>query len=231
MKDKGDDRMDQVCRKIFEKNFPFWEHLNENQKAILCQNTVINRYKKGEIIQHGGENCVGVLLVKSGSIRTYMVSEDGRDITLYRLFKDDICILSASCVINAITFDVFVDAEEDCEVVQIKSCAFKRITEENIYVENYAYKLITTRFSDVMWAFQQILFMSFDRRLAIFLVDELAKTGGNEVKMTHEQIAKYMGSAREVVTRMLKYFANEELVELSRGTIKVLDKKRLRQLT
>ncbi len=78
-----------------------------------------------------------------------------------------------------------------------------------------------------MWAMQQILFMSFDKRLAIFLIDELAKTGGDTVRLTHEQIAKYMGSAREVVTRMLKYFANEGIVTLSRGAVTVTDREKL----
>ena len=87
------------------------------------------------------------------------------------------------------------------------------------------------RFSDVMWVMQQILFMSMDKRLAIFLLDEISKTGGDTVHLTHEQIAKYMGSAREVVTRMLKYFSSEGIVELSRGGIKIVDIKRLRSLS
>lgn len=90
--------------------------------------------------------------------------------------------------------------------------------------------MATTRFSDVMWAMQQILFMGVDKRLAIFLWDETAKTGSNSIKMTHEQIARYMGSAREVVSRMLKYFAGEGIVALSRGEIRVMDKEKLSKL-
>ncbi|MEG1868671.1 MAG: helix-turn-helix domain-containing protein, partial [Clostridiales bacterium] len=91
-------------------------------------------------------------------------------------------------------------------------------------------KLATTRFSQVMWAMQQILFMTMDKRLAIFLNDELLKTKGDTIKLTHEQIAKYMGSAREVVSRMLKYFAQEGMVELSRGGIKIIDHEKLKKL-
>ena len=101
---------------------------------------------------------------------------------------------------------------------------------ENVYLENFTYRLTTERFSDVMWAMQQILFMSFDKRLAIFLIDEAVKTGSDEIKMTHEQIARLMGSAREVVSRMLKYFSLEGLVELSRGGVKILDRSKLREL-
>ena len=82
-----------------------------------------------------------------------------------------------------------------------------------------------------MWVLQQVLFMSMDKRLAIFLLDEISKNHSDTVSLTHEQIAKYMASAREVVSRMLKYFATEGIVEVSRGGIKVLDKKRLRAMS
>ena len=188
-------------------------------------------YKKGETLHSGGDKCLGVLLVKKGQLRVYMMSEDGRDITLYRLFEGDVCILSASCILDEITFDVFIDADEDCELLSICSQTFRRIAEQNIYVEAYIYKLATMRFSDVMWAMQQILFMGIDKRLAIFLIDESSKNHSDKINLTHEQIARYMGTAREVVSRMLKYFSSEGIVELYRGGINIIDKKRLRALT
>lgn len=215
---------------IFAARLSFWEHLSNSEKAMLCNGTTVQTYSKGEVIHSGGNDCIGVLLIQSGQLRTYMLSEDGRDITLFRQYANDVCILSASCVLQAITFDVFIEAEEDTSVLLISSAAFRSLTESCIYVQNFANELAADRFSEVMWAMQQILFMSFDRRLAIFLTDELAKTGGNEILLTHEQIAKYMGSAREVVSRMLKYFSGEGLVKLSRGSIIVLDKPRLLKL-
>lgn len=212
------------------KQCAFWEHLDEKQKRQLCDNTVSAHYAKGAVVHSGNADCIGVLLVKQGQLRTYMLSEEGRDVTLYRLFSGDICILSASCVLDAITFDVFIDAEEDTDVLLISSAVFHQIAEENIYVKCFGYELATTRFSDVMWAMQQILFMGVDKRLAIFLWDEAAKTGSNSIKMTHEQIARYMGSAREVVSRMLKYFAGEGIVALSRGEIRIMDKEKLNKL-
>lgn len=220
----------QECSKLFEKSFPFWKHLTENEKMLLCENTSTATYKKGSNVHNGSDDCIGILLVKSGQLRTYLLSEDGRDITLYRLFKGDVCILSASCIIESITFDVFIDAEEDTDVLLVNSALFHQLADDNIYVKNFGYQLATTRFSDVMWAMQQILFMSADRRLAIFLLDELAKNGSDELKLTHEQIAKYMGSAREVVSRMLKYFSEEGIVKLSRGCLKIIDKNKLRKL-
>ena len=96
----------------------------------------------------------------------------------------------------------------------------------------FALETALSRFSDVMWVMQQILFMSMDKRLAIFLLDETSQNGTDTVKLTHDQIAKYMGSAREVISRMLKYFTSEGLISASRSDgIKILDKKRLRSLT
>ena len=135
-------------------------------------------------------------------------------------------------MLDAITFDVFVDAEEDSECVVIGGCAYEELSRRLDSVKIFTLELALSRFSDVMWVMQQILFMSMDKRLAIFLLDESAKTGSDAVKLTHEQIAKYMGSAREVVSRMLKYFASEGMIISSRSEgIKILDKQRLRKLT
>lgn len=215
---------------LFIKNLSFWEHLTDKQKSVICENTVPVTYKKGEIIHSGNANCIGILFIKKGQLRTYMLSEDGREITLYRLFSNDVCILSASCVLEAITFDVLIDAEEDTDVLLINSAVFRQLAEENIYMKCFAYQTTTSRFSDVMWAMQQILFMGADKRLAIFLLDESSKNESNDINLTHEQIAKYMGSAREVVSRMLKYFEEEGIVSLRRGGLSIIDKKRLQAL-
>lgn len=215
---------------LIESIFTFWNKLTNPQKALLLGNAVPVNYHQGENIHRGENDCVGLLLIKSGELRTYILSEDGRDITLYRLGPGDVCLLSASCILENITFDVHIDAEKDSEVILINSAVFQQICNENIYAENFSYKSTIERFSDVMWAMQQILFMSFDKRLTTFLLDEISRTGSNTIVMTHEQIAKYIGSAREVVSRMLKYFEKEGFVHLSRGKIEVIDKVKLREI-
>lgn len=210
--------------------FPFWQELTAQQQAALCRGTRPVHYAKGARVHSPTESCVGILLLRSGQLRSYLLSEDGRDVTLYRLFRGEVCILSASCVLDEVNFDVYIDAEEDTEALCIGAGAFRSLMQQNVHVRCYAYQMVAERFSDSMWTMQQILFMSADRRLAIFLTDELAKTGGSELRMTHDQIARYMGTAREVVSRMLKYFAQEGLVALSRGGLTVLDKPRLQAL-
>ena len=210
--------------------FPFWDKLTGEEQKTICRNAASAEYPKGAFIHRASEDCVGVLLVKEGQLRVYMQSEDGRDITLFRIDEGEACVLSASCFMQEITFEILIDAEKDSEVLVIPTAVIRRLSQENIYVENFIYKQAAERFSDVMWTMQQILFMSFDKRLAVFLVDEAAKTGEDTLTMTHDQIARYTGSAREVVSRMLKYFEKENLVELARGRVKLANKKKLQEL-
>ena len=210
--------------------FPFWEQLTPEEQTKLCRFTRPVHYNKGTRVHSPLESCVGILLLRTGQLRAYLLSEDGRDVTLYRLFAGEVCILSASCVMDSVNIDLYIDAEEDTDAYCISAGIFRQLMQENVYVRCYAYQLTAERFSDTMWTMQQVLFMSADRRLAIFLTDELAKTGGDEVRMTHDQMAKYMGSAREVVSRMLKYFAQEGWVHLYRGGVQILDKKKLQAL-
>ncbi len=222
---------DDLQTSLFSQYFSFWPHLTLEQKSYMASRASLLCYRKGTNIHSGENECVGLMLVKSGELRVYMLSEEGREITLYRLREGDVCVLSASCVLSTITFDVHVDAEQDSEVLLVHASAFQELSRQNVYVEKFSYQLATERFSDVMWTMQQVLFMSFDKRLAIFLWDEINKTEEDTIHLTHEQIAKYVGTAREVVTRMLKYFSEEGIVSLSRGGITVLDKKKLRSLT
>lgn len=222
--------MENIFNKEYAKIFPFWENLNTKDKDFLCGNSSEITYKKGTNI-HNGDECTGVIIVKSGCLRLYILSDQGKEITLYRLNEGDICTLSASCVIKSITFDVFVDAEEDSNCFIISGSAFSKVSEENSTVKIFALESAVQRFSDVMWVMQQILFMSMDKRLAIFLLDESSKTKSDLITLTHEQIAKYMGSAREVVSRMLKYFKEEGFVEVSRKGVKIINKDALRRLT
>lgn len=214
----------------FEKVFPFYKDLSGEDKDFINDRAVLRRFKKGENL-HNNTECTGVILIKSGVLRVYILSDEGKEVTLYRLHSGEVCMLSASCVLNSISFDVFVDAETDCECYILSGCAFSTLCDLYPSVKIYALETALSRFSDVMWIFEQVLFMSFDKRLAIFLLDEINLQQTENINLTHEQIAKHLGSAREVVSRMLKYFAVEGIVEVSRKGIRVLDKAKLRNLT
>jgi CRP/FNR family transcriptional regulator, anaerobic regulatory protein len=209
---------------------PFWDSLSGEDAALLSGHVRTMAFAPGENVHSGSNDCVGVLLIQTGELRAYILSDEGKEITLFRLTDGEVCVLSASCLLQSITFDLFIDAVSETRLCLIDTQAFSAVMARNVYVENFALRITTERFSDVMWAMEQILFMSFDRRLAIFLLDETSKTGVDNLTMTHEQIARYVGSAREVVSRMLKYFAKEGMVAVHRGGVEILDKQKLRKL-
>lgn len=223
--------MAEIKEEFLKKAFPFWDKLNGQQREKLISGAVRKNYAKGDFVHSASEKCLGLIMVEQGMLRVFISSEEGRDITLYRLEEGDACTLSASCFMSEITFEVMIDAQEDTQILLLNPRVFNQVAAENIYVENYMYRQTASRFSEVMWAMQQILFMSFDKRLALFLLEEQLKTTDNIIVMTHEQIAKYIGSAREVVSRMLKYFEEEGYVKLSRGKIQILDDDGLEELT
>lgn len=212
---------------LYAEYFPFWDKLGEEDKNFLCLNSSLEHFEKEQPV-HNNTGCSGLYIVKSGKLRLYMLSDEGKEITLYRLSPGDICMLSASCVLNSITFDVYIDAEIPSECYMINGYAFNTVSERVPEVKIFALETAVQRFSDVMWIMQQIVFMSFDKRLAIFLLDECASNGTDFVAMTHEQIARHLGTAREVVTRMLRHFTADGIVEVTRKGIKIADKNKLR---
>lgn len=220
----------QLDEKLYAACFPFWPELSLAEQELLGQHSRQQSYLAGENVHGGSGRCTGAITVQEGSLRVYLLSGEGREITLYRLYPGDVCMLSASCVLSAITFSVFIDAEQASQCLILSGEAFAKVAEHNLKVKNFALETAVQRFSDVMWVMQQILFMSFDKRLAIFLEQERSRTGSNVIKLTQEQIARYTGSAREVVSRMLKYFAAEQMVEYSRQGIKIINPAKLQAL-
>ena len=214
----------------FSSYFPIWDKLTSDQQNRILAVTEFRKVKGGTVLHDGGPNCVGLLLVRSGQLRAYMLSDEGREITISRFFEMDLCLFSAACVMPNMQFDIFIEAEKDSEVWIIPACLYQNLMEESIAISNYSHDLITSHFSEVIWLMEQIMWKSFDKRLAKFLLEEQAVEGTDSLKITHEKIANHMGTAREVVTRMLRYFQSEGMVRLTRGTVDILDRKRLKQL-
>jgi len=210
--------------------FPMWDKLTATQQQLLLSNALPMDVKAGAVIHRGQDDCLGLLLIRNGQLRVYTLSEEGREVTLYRLFEMDICLFSASCVMPDVQFQVVIEAEKDTQLWVIPSCLFKNLMEESAPVANYTYSLISSRFSEVMWLMEQVMWKSFDKRLAAFLMTESQLEGSTLLKITHDKIAAHMGTAREVVTRMLRYFQGEGLVKLTRGCVELTDLARLEKL-
>ncbi len=213
----------------FSQYFPVYHKLPPQEQAILSQVAVLRTVSKGTVV-HSGSDCSGLLLIRSGQLRAYITSSEGKELTVYRLFERDMCLFSASCIMQSIQFDIIITAEKDTEFWLIPPMIYKEIMERNVTLSNFTNELMATRFTDVMWLIEQVMWKSFDKRLAQFLLEESAIENSSVLNITHETIASHLGTAREVVTRMLKYFQTEGMLTLSRGTISLLDTEKLEML-
>ena len=215
----------------FSEFLPIWDKLTPAQQQRLQQSAVRRTAAKDTVLHSGSSDCLGLLLLCSGQLRGYMLSNEGREVTLYRLFERDVCLFSASCMLHSAQFDIFISAEKETSFWIIPPNVFLDLMQESAAVANFINEIMASRFSEVMWMVEQIMWKSFDKRLASFLLEECVLEGTNALVITHEKIANHMGTAREVVTRMLRHFQSEELVVLRRGIVEVKDEKRLRALS
>lgn len=214
----------------FNELFPVWDQLTAPQQKLLSDNVTPRTVKKGTVLHNGDADCAGLFLVRSGQLRAYILSEEGREITVYRLFERDMCLFSASCIMNSIQFEITISAEKDTDLWVIPAEIYQQLRETSVAVANFTSELMATRFSEVMWLIEQIMWKSLDRRVAAFLLEESAIEGTSLLKITHETIANHLGTHREVITRMLRYFQSEGLVKLSRGAIELTDRAGLSNL-
>ena len=292
------------------EQLPFWSHLSDDEKQMTESLSVIRDFDKGNILHAMDKDCLGLAVVLKGSVRAYMMSEEGREITLYHILEGEWDVLTASCIMYQITFDTQMVIEEDSRIMVVPTTALARLKEENVYVRSFIYESLTERFSDVMWTMQQILFYGIDQRIAAFLVHRgmeqgcfsakameafdaektrpgVDRTSGSgrgsdqksgsdrksdldhgsnkksglnqsagldkksgvdqkpgvdqssgpaeipdcpEIRVTHEEIAREISTAREVVARIIKNFIKDGLIETGRGKIKIKDPKGLYQL-
>ena len=209
----------------FQSYFPVWNKLTASQQERILGSLMERKIRKGTVIHNGSMDCTGLLLVKAGQLRAYILSDEGREVTICRFFEMDICLFSASCVLPNIQFDITIEAEKDSEVWTIPPNILKELMEESAPMANYLNQILASRLSEIIWLMEQIMWKSFDKRLAAFLLEESTLEGSNVLKITHEKIANHLGTAREVVTRMLRYFQNEKMIRLTRGTVEILDPK------
>ena len=210
--------------------FPVFSKLTPQQQQMVLDYTAIRTVPAGTVVHNGAVECTGFLLVRSGQLRAYTLSEEGREVTIYRLFDHDCCLFSAACIMSSLQFEVIIETEKDSEIFIIPPSVYQKLMNESLPVSKYTNDLMATRFSEVMWLMEQIMWKSFDKRLAAFLIEECGIEGTPLLKVTHEKIANHMGTAREVVTRMLRYFQGEGLVKLTRGAIEVTDMQGLEAL-
>lgn len=214
-----------------ENLFPIWDQLTKAQQLKIKTSVMKKQVTRGTVIHNGNLDCLGLFIICTGQLRAYILSDEGREITLYRLFERDFCLFSASCIMKNIQFEITIEAEKDSMIYVIPADVYKKIMEESAPLANYTVQILSSRFSEVMWLVEQIMWKSFDKRLASFLLEESNLEESERLEITHEKIANHLGSAREVVTRMLRYFQNEGMVQLSRGAIEITNRNLLEKIS
>ncbi len=212
------------------KSLPFWEHLDEKERQMLAREAQMKRCPAGSQLFGTGDACLGMIHILHGELRAYILSREGREITLFRLREGDTGVLSASCALSKIRFETHLAAVRETELLLIPSKVFGFLADENVYVRCFAYELASSRFSDVTAVLQEIIFAPFEQRLASFLIRESAASRDGRILMTQEEMAGRVNSSREVVSRMLKRFDEEGLIEYGRGRIVIRDRERLEGL-
>lgn len=212
------------------ETLPYWENLTENEKEQARKAAYVRHYEPGEQLYGPDVECVGMIHILKGETRAYLLSDEGREVTLFRVVEGDNCIISASCVLAQISFEAHMEASEPSEILIVPVHLFGDFCEQNVYVRCFAYELATTRFSTVVAAMEQTLFSRLDKRLAGFLLREYRKTGNPEIHMTQEQLATQVNSVRETIGRMLKRFAKEGMISGRRGGILLTDIPKLEAL-
>ena len=214
----------------FSEYFPVWDNMTPQQQQAVSASLVSRSVKKGALLHNGGADCTGLLLIKTGQLRAFILSKEGREVTLYRLFDRDICLFSASCILRSIQFGVAISAEKDTQLWIIPPDVYRQLMEQSACVANYTNEIMASRFSEVMWLMEQVMWNSMDKRVAAFLLEEASIQAADRLPITHESIANHLGTHREVVTRVLRYLQNEGMVRLARGTVELTDRAKLEAL-
>ncbi len=214
----------------FQDYFPVWDQLDAGQQRRLLDSLSFQTAPRGTILHDGGMDSAGLFLVRTGQLRAYVLSDEGREVTIYRLFERDLCLFSASCIIRGIQFEVTIQAEKDTQLWRIPPAVYRSLMAESAAVANYTNELMASRFSEVIARMEQVIWKRMDKRVAAFLLQEAAIEGSSEPRITHEAIANHLGSHREVITRTLRDFQSAGMVRLSRGMVTLLDTEKLKAL-
>ncbi|MDX8396954.1 MAG: Crp/Fnr family transcriptional regulator [Mariprofundaceae bacterium] len=212
------------------KHFPELKSIeNKSLHAELAQQKVIHA-PKGHQLFREGDACRGYVLVISGSIRVYKMDEEGREILLYRVSAGQSCMLTTTCLLGLQNYPAAGVAETDVELVVLSGKLFERLLMGSDHFRRYAMAYIGERICEMMLLIEDVAFGRMDQRVARLLLARAEKSG-DALICTHQELASELGTAREVVSRILKSFESREWIVLSRGMIELRERSMLGQIT
>ena len=185
--------------------------------------SVFKAVPKGTVMYEGGFPCPYVPFIIKGAVRVFKLGESGREITLYRVLPGQVCVLSSTCSLSGSSFPAIAEAEEDLEMVVLPAHIFRSFLDRFPDLQSFINERIAERLSDLMVVVEEVAFRRVDIRLVEKLLKEAATREGGTVECTHAQLAQELGSAREVISRILKDLENHDLIKLGRGRIEVIN--------
>ena len=190
------------------------------------QTAFFTRIPEGRDVFIEGDHVEAIALLISGVVRVYKIGATGREITLYRFGNGESCILTANAILSQKNFPAVATVEKEAEAIMIPADAFRDWVRRYDLWREFVFELLSERLSSVMAIVDEVAFHRMDARLASLLSERCQRS--DLIHMTHQEIAAELGSSREVISRILEDFSAQGMVEVSRGSIKILDRQALR---
>ncbi|MFO1318751.1 MAG: Crp/Fnr family transcriptional regulator [Burkholderiales bacterium] len=205
--------------------YPALASLDEHRFNALLDEATLVQVKAGTVLFDDESPCQAFPMLVEGIIRVSKVGASGRELQLYRVVPGESCILTSSCLLGHIAYNARGVAETDIVAVTLPQSVFSRLVGELEPFRQYVFSLFAERISDLMQLVEAVAFHRLDQRLATLLLGK-----GKIVHITHQALADELGSVREIVSRLLKTFAEQGLVSLSREQVEIVDAAGLRRL-
>jgi len=210
------------------ENLPFLDEAPEDFRNVFMQQATQASLPAKSTVCHQGNECQQLPILLSGQARVFKLSESGKEITLYRISPGESCVLTASCIMSDISFPAIAETEEDIEVLLIPASAVTDWFEKYPVWRQFIFQMISLRLDSILTVIEEVAFQRMDIRLSNYLSS--ATSDEDRIKTTHQQIADELGTAREVVTRLLKDLEADGKIELQRGMIRILDREKLQTI-
>ena len=218
---------DQILRR-----FAFYRDASPEFRDEVTAAAVTATLPAGTFYVQEGEICSQLALIGDGSLRVFKIGEGGREITLYNVYAGEVCLLNVACLLSGLPSPASARVETDVKALVIPDRLFRRWMAESDRMREYIFGVVASRFAAVTSLIEEVAFKKMDQRLSAWLCQRFFRNGttAREITATHEQIAADLGTAREVVSRLLKDFERREAVQLSRGRIQLRDEGVLKTL-
>jgi len=205
---------------MYEKDlrqFAFYGRMSEADQKLLRDTVLRKELEKGQIIFGDNQSCTGIPLVAKGTLRLFRISDKGREMTLYRVTKGEMCILAAVCAMGDVEYDFSIEAEEDAVLETVPPDVFRKLMNESEVFKTYVFNTLAEKLILSIETIEMLIFVSIEDRIMEYVLDNADASG--VLKITHEKLAIDLGSSREVITRQLKKMADKNMLSLSRGKI------------